>query len=49
MTDIEQKRAAKDFAERWKDRGYEKGESKKYWIASRQTKQLCLWEDTTMK
>ncbi|NLC87899.1 MAG: class I SAM-dependent DNA methyltransferase [Clostridiaceae bacterium] len=32
MTDIEQKKAAKEFAERWKDKGYEKGESQKYWI-----------------
>lgn len=32
MTDIEQRRAAKEFAERWKDKGYEKGESQKYWI-----------------
>lgn len=32
MTDLEQRKAAKEFAERWKDRGYEKGESQKYWI-----------------
>lgn len=32
MKDIEQKKAAKEFAERWKDKGYEKGESQKYWI-----------------
>lgn len=32
MTDTEQKKAAKEFAERWKDKGYEKGESQKYWI-----------------
>ena len=32
MKDFEQKKAAKKFAERWKDRGYEKGESQKYWI-----------------
>ena len=27
MTDMEQKAAAKHFAEYWADRGYEKGES----------------------
>lgn len=32
MKDSEQKKAAKEFAERWKDKGYEKGESQKYWI-----------------
>jgi hypothetical protein len=32
MTDLEQKKKAKEFSERWKDRGYEKGESQKYWI-----------------
>lgn len=32
MKDIEQRKAAKEFAERWKDKGYEKGESQKYWI-----------------
>lgn len=32
MTDLEQKKKAKEFAERWKDKGYEKGESQKYWI-----------------
>lgn len=32
MTDIEQKKAAKEFSERWKGKGYEKGESQKYWI-----------------
>ena len=26
------KKAAKEFAERWKDKGYEKGESQKCWI-----------------
>ena len=28
MKDFDQKKAAKEFAERWKDKGYEKGESK---------------------
>ena len=32
MTQTEQKTAAKKFAEYWKDRGYEKGESQKFWI-----------------
>ena len=32
MTATEQKTAAKKFAEYWKDRGYEKGESQKFWI-----------------
>lgn len=32
MTIEEQKRKAKEFAERWKDKGYEKGESQKFWI-----------------
>lgn len=32
MKDIEQRKAAKEFAERWKEKGYEKGESQKYWI-----------------
>ena len=32
MTDIEQKKAAKIFAEQWKDKGYEKGESQTFWL-----------------
>lgn len=32
MTELESKNAAKAFYERWKDKGYEKGESQKYWI-----------------
>ena len=32
MTGNEQKKAAKEFAERWKGRGYEKGESNLFWI-----------------
>ncbi len=32
MNDTQQKSAAKKFAEYWKDRGYEKGESQKFWI-----------------
>ena len=32
MNDTQQKSAAKKFAEYWKDKGYEKGESQKFWI-----------------
>ncbi len=32
MTEAEQKAAAKKFAAYWKDKGYEKGESQKFWI-----------------
>jgi len=32
MNDIEQRKKAKEFAERWKDKGYEKGQSQQYWI-----------------
>ena len=32
MTEKEQKKAAKEFAERWKGRGYEKGDSDLFWI-----------------
>lgn len=32
MSDIEIKKQAKAFAEYWEDRGYEKGESQKFWI-----------------
>ena len=32
MTDLEQKKNAKEFAERWKGKGYEKGESQKFWL-----------------
>ena len=31
MTQIQQQKAAKDFAERWKGKGYEKGESQIFW------------------
>lgn len=33
MIDKEQKQAAKEFAEYWKDRGYEKGESQPFWLS----------------
>ncbi len=33
MKDIEQRKAAKAFAEYWKDRGYEKGESQPFWLS----------------
>ena len=32
MNEREQKRAAQEFAERWESKGYEKGESQKFWI-----------------
>jgi len=32
MTDTEQRVAAKEFAVRWKGRGYEKGESQPFWF-----------------
>ena len=32
MTEKEQKAAAKAFAAFWKDKGYEKGESQKFWL-----------------
>jgi len=37
MTDTEQRMAAKSFAEHWKGRGYEKGESQSFWIELLQT------------
>lgn len=33
MKDTERRTAAKDFAEYWKDRGYEKGESQPFWLS----------------
>ena len=32
MNDLEQKKAAKQFAEFWKDKGYEKGQSQAFWL-----------------
>lgn len=32
ITEKQQKKAAKEFAEYWKDKGYEKGQSLKFWI-----------------
>ena len=32
MNEKEQKQAAKEFYERWKDKGYEKGESQPFWL-----------------
>lgn len=32
MTDLEQRKAAKEFSEKWKGRGYEKGESQTFWL-----------------
>ena len=33
MKENEQKRAAKEFAAYWKDKGYEKGESQAFWLS----------------
>ena len=33
MTEKEQKTAAKNFADYWKDKGYEKGESQPFWLS----------------
>ena len=33
MTEADKKKAAKAFAEYWKDRGYEKGESQPFWLS----------------
>lgn len=33
MNEAERKKAAKAFAEYWKDKGYEKGESQPFWIS----------------
>ena len=32
MTTAQQKQAAQKFAEYWKDKGYEKGESQPFWL-----------------
>ena len=32
MTDVQQRQAAKEFAEFWKGKGYEKGESQTFWL-----------------
>nr|MCR4706825.1 methylase [Clostridiales bacterium] len=33
MNDVQQRAAAKHFAEYWKGRGYEKGDSQKFWLS----------------
>lgn len=33
MNDVQQRKAAKVFAEYWKGKGYEKGESQKFWLS----------------
>ena len=33
MDDTQQRKAAREFADYWKDKGYEKGESQKFWLA----------------
>ena len=37
MTEMEQKKAAKAFAEKWQGRGYEKGETQLFWVELLQT------------
>ena len=32
MSDLEQRKVAREFADRWKGKGYEKGESQKFWL-----------------
>ena len=32
MTDVEKRKMAKEFSERWKDKGYEKGHTQQFWI-----------------
>lgn len=32
FTDAQQRQAARHFADYWKGRGYEKGESQKFWL-----------------
>ena len=33
MTEKERKQKSKEFAEYWKDKGYEKGQSQKFWLS----------------
>ena len=33
MTEAQQRQAAKHFAEYWQGKGYEKGESQKFWLS----------------
>lgn len=33
MTDVQQRTAAKHFAEYWKGKGYEKGQSQAFWLS----------------
>lgn len=33
LTQAEQRKAAKEFAERWKGIGYEKGDSARFWLS----------------
>ena len=33
MKETDRKKAAKEFAEYWKERGYEKGESQLFWLS----------------
>ena len=33
MTELERKKAAKNFVEYWQEKGYEKGESQPFWLS----------------
>ena len=33
LNQVEQRKAAKSFAEKWQGKGYEKGESAKFWLS----------------
>ena len=36
-TGLKQRKAAKEFAERWEGKGYEKGETQRFWLDLLQT------------
>ena len=36
-TNVKQKQAAKEFGARWKGKGYEKGETQRFWLDLLQT------------
>jgi hypothetical protein len=55
MTDAEKRSAAKEFAAYWKGKGYEKGESQKYWLSLlskvygiKDPEQFIFFEDQVM-
>ncbi len=49
MTDMEQRKAAKEFALRWKEKGYEKGESQKFWIDLLENVFICRFIKSTSR